>query len=228
MRLWKHGKSSLLCDNRFFWQFRNGKFWTFLYLSYKVLKRVKQENLKIILAGQTRRVFANKLYVCDKDKRRADMIYVIITSYNIPQTAIKTNNKVTTKGQLINTNEFAFCAYLICVSKTKTHACLTRRHVLCTYFGLNIFDLYCTNTFKWFIIQHHQLLPSWYVFKSFKADPCGRVISHNILVFFWCCTLKTTEPATFVFLILVCIEKLQWSVFAVFIFHLQISKIMDV
>ena len=29
------------------------------------------------------------------------------------------------------------------VSKTQTRACLTRRRVLCAYFGPNIFDLYC-------------------------------------------------------------------------------------
>lgn len=80
------------------------------------------------------------------------------------------------------------------------------------------------NTFKWFIKQHHQLLPCCNVFKGFKADPCGTVVSRNILFFFWCCTLKTTEPATFVFFILVCIKELQWSIFAGFIFHLKILR----
>ena len=43
----------------------------------------------------------------------------------IPQTAIKTDNKITAIGQLISTNEFAFCAYLMLASKTQMRVCLT-------------------------------------------------------------------------------------------------------
>ena len=33
----------------------------------------------------------------------------------------------------------------MCMSNTQTRACLTRRCILCGYFGHNIFDLYCTS-----------------------------------------------------------------------------------
>ena len=106
------------------------------------------------------------------------------------QTAIKTNNKTTTIGQLINTNEFAFCTYPMRLSKTQTHACLTRRRVLYAYFGPNIFDLYCRFTtyltfIQWsFLVtsnpnEWHSIAKFWFFFISYRYTFRNNT-SHNI------------------------------------------------